>query len=164
MKKHLIIILPILILFTINVIGQNLLLVGEKSYLSTESYVLEANSDKIWINDLSLVFAKDGNSPLIGIRTETENVQISGKVIIYLDDGSVISLTDNGLSDYVDKITSSVYLLSEGDLNKIKNSNINTVRFTLLDKSGTEGTFGGNFSATNKSKIDFPKIISRFFE
>lgn len=164
MKKHFIIILSILILFTINTNGQNLLLVGEKSYPCTDTYVLESNSNKHYVNHLSLVFAKDGNSPLIGVRTETVNVQIREKVIIYLDDSSVISLTDNGLSDYVDKITSSVYLLTEEDLNKIKNSNINTIRFTLLDEYGTEGAFGGNFSATNKSKIDFSKIISEFFE
>ncbi len=156
MKKNFIILWTV-ILFTIGAKGQNLFFVGEKSYPCTESYVLHSNSNKFFINDLNLVFAKDKNSPLIGVRTKTENVQISGKLIIYLDDGTVISLTDSGFFDYVDKITSSVYLLSEEDLDKMKKSNINTIRFTLLDEYGSEGAFGGNFSATNKSKIHFSK-------
>jgi len=163
MKKQ-IIILSSLILFTISAKGQNLFLIGEKSFPCTKSYVLNSNSNKFFINNLSLVFSKGKNSALIGVRTETENVQIREKLIIYLDDSTVISLTNNGLFDYVDKITSSVYLISQEDLNKMKNSNINTIRYTLLNERGSEGAFGGNFSASNNSKIDFSKIVSEFFK
>lgn len=163
MKKHFIIILSVSIFFTINTIGQNLLLVDENSFLSSDSYILESNSNQNYIKDLEIVFAKDGNSPLIALKTTTLDVQIRGKIIIYLDNAAVISLVHNGLSDYVDKITSSVYLLSKNDLDKLKNSNINTIRFTLLDRYGNEGAFGGNFSAANKSNINFPSIITEFF-
>jgi len=161
MKKG-ITILTMILTFTLN--GQNLFFIGEKSFLSTENYSLKANSDKNYINDLDVKFAKDKNSKLIALSTKTLDVQFRGNLIIYLDDGTVITTSQVGIFDYVDKIALAVYYLTDEELDKMKKSNINTIRYSLKNEYGDDGTFGGNFTASNKSKIDFPDVISNFYK
>ncbi len=143
--------------------GQNLLFMGEQSYPSTETYTLHSNS--FGAGDLNVIFAKDGNTALFAVsRTSIDELVISGKLIIYLDDGKVITLKDKG-TDYVDKTSKAVYYLTDEGLNKMKNSNINTVRYTLERGDGPPSTNTGNYTASNKgdSKIDFPAVVSEFF-
>lgn len=146
--------------------GQNLFLIGEQSYPCTETFTLQSNSDEFYINDLNVLFAKDGKAALIAVSTKTEDVLIRGKLVIYLDDGMVLTSTDQGNYDYVDKIASAVYDLTDEELDKMRNSNIKTVRYALENEYGNASAFGGNFSASNKggSKVDFPVIISDFLK
>ena len=60
MKKILIIVIATLH-FTLTVKGQNLFLIGEKSYSCTQTITLQSNSDEFYINDLNVSLAKDGN-------------------------------------------------------------------------------------------------------
>ncbi len=159
-KQLLILIVLMSVSFTAN--GQNLFFIGDKSYPSTEIYSLEANSNNV--NDLNVAFVKDANSEFVGVRTKIPNDQFHGRLIIYLDDGTVISLEDQEIRDYVDGIASAVYLLQNDDLIKMKNSNINTIRYSLLDEGGFESAWSGNFSSSNKSNIDFSAIVAEFFE
>ena len=151
-----------LLFTTLSIKGQNLFFIGENSYPCTKTFTLQSNSDEFYINDLNVLFARDGKTPLFAVSTETKEVLIRGKLIIYLDDGTVITLTDNGNYEYVDKIASTVYYLTNEELSKMKNSNINTVRFTLESEDGSSSPFGGNFSASNKG-TQIKNIISEFF-
>lgn len=163
MIKNLII-LTATMFFVLTAQGQKFFFIGDKSYPCTEAFTLQSNSDEFYINDLNVLFAKDGNTALIVVSAETKDVLIRGKLIIYLDDGTVITLTDKGFFDYVNKVASAVYSLANEELGKIKNSNINTIRYSLENDYGQAGTFGGNFSASNRTKIDFPTLVSEFFE
>ena len=81
---------------------------------------------------MDLSIAKDGTTGFFAVRSTSESGLIfSGKLIIYLDDGAVITCIDSGKSDHVDETAISAYYLTNEDLSKIKNSNINTVRYTL---------------------------------
>ncbi|MBZ9730555.1 hypothetical protein LB467_12745 [Salegentibacter sp. JZCK2] len=153
-----------LMLLTFSMNGQNLFFIGEKSFPCTQDYVLKPNSDKFFINELNIKFAKDKENKILALSTKTENVGFSGKLIIYLDNGDVITTSREKIFDYVDKIALAIYYLTNDDLKKLKNSNINTVKYTLKDEYGDDGAFGGNFSASNKSKVDFSEIISEFYE
>ena len=162
MKKILGILIATLFL-TLPAKTQNLLFIGDQSYPSTESYTLQSNSNDA--NDLNVLLAKDGEKALFAVSTRTMyDLFIDGKLIIYLDDGAVITLNDNGFNDYVDKTTKAVYYLTDVELNKIKNSNINTVRYSLEQPDGVD--LGGNFTASNKgdSKTDFTAVVSEFFD
>ena len=123
------------------------------------------NSDEFYINDLNVLFAKDEKTPLLVVSTETIDVLIRGKLIIYLDNGTVLTLTEKGNYDYVDKIASTVFYLTNEELNKMKKSNINTVRYSLELEDNGVTPFGGNFTASNKgrTKTDFPALITEFF-
>lgn len=164
MKRPLIISMSIL-LISLTAGGQNLFFIGENSYPSTKSFTLKSNSDEYYINDLNILFARDGKSALFGVSTKTIEVFIRGRLMIYLDNGEVITLTDQGNYAYVDKIASAAYYLTNKELGKMKSSNINTVRYSLENEYGTKSAFGGDFSASNKGnpRIDFPAIISEFF-
>ena len=164
MKRNLIL-LFVALSCTLKSNGQNFFFIGEKSYPSTEVSSLKSNSDNDDIHDLNVLFAKDGTTGLIIVTTKTASkVRISEKLIIYLDDGTVISCINKGISDNVDDIASTAYYLTDDELNKMKKSNINTVRYVIKCAECSMSLSEGNHSASNKgsSKTDFPAILTKF--
>ena len=155
------------VLFTaLNAIGQEFFFIGENSYPCTETFTLQSNKDSE--PNLNVTFAKDSTIGLIIISRKTMyKVLIREKLFIYLDDGSVISCNDKGNNDQVDFIASAVYSLTNEDLSKMKNSNINTIKYTLKNETDSyiDMIGGGNYSASNKesSRTDFPTLINEFF-
>ena len=143
---------------TLAVNGQNLFFIGENSYPCTESFDLKSNLEDG--EDLNVLFAKDEATPIIAVTTQSskQGTKISGKLIIYLDDGKIITCIDRGESYYVDDTAKAVYSLSNDQVNKMKNSNINTVRYTL----NIYGIKEVNRSASNKG-ISTKDLINKFF-
>ena len=166
--KRILILVILAITFTIDTNGQNLVFIGENSFPSTETFTLPSNSDSEFINDLNLVFAKDGEKGLFVVSSKlVSTVRISGKLIIYLNDGTVITCIDKGINDNVDDIATSAYNLTNEELAKMKKSNINTVRYEIkCAECLTNPIYEGNYSASNKgsSEIDFTTVISEFFK
>lgn len=164
MKRILTIVIATLFI-TMSAKGQNFFFIGENSYPSTETFTLQSNSD---INDLDVLFAKGEEKALIIVSSKlVSTVRITGKLIIYLDNGTVVSSNEKVISDNVDDIASTVYELTEEDLSKLKNSNINTIRYVIKSTNIlAHPTSVGNHSASNKgdSKIDFPTLVTDFFE
>lgn len=154
--------------YAVNMNGQNFTFIGENSYPSTDKFTLQSNSENEDIGDLNLVFAKDKTTLLIVVSSKLTNVvKIAKKLIIYLDDGTVISCTDRGINDNVDDIAISAYHLTNAELNKMKNSNINTIRYEIVcPVCGLVNFWEGVYSASNKgdSRTDFTKIIKSFFK
>ena len=111
--KRLVFILTLVLAFSAKMNAQNFTFIGENSYPSTERFELQSNSDKEEISNLNLVFAKDGISPMIIVSSKlTDVVKIANKLIIYLDNGTVISCTDRGINDNVDDVATSSYRLT----------------------------------------------------
>ena len=166
--KRLVFILTLVLAFSAKMNAQNFTFIGENSYPSTERFELQSNSDKEEISNLNLVFAKDGISPIIIVSSKlTDVVKIANKLIIYLDDGTVISCTDRGINDNVDDIATSAYRLTPSEISKMKKSNINTVRYEIVCPiCGVFNIWEGVYSASNKesSKTDFTEVVEQFFE
>ena len=154
--------------FAVQVNAQNFAFIGENSYPSTERYELISNSDKEDIGNLNLAFVKDGISPLIIVSSKlTDAVKIANKLIVYLDDGTVISCTDRRINDNVDDVATSAYRLTSSEIGKMKGSNINTIRYEIVcPVCGVFNYWEGVYSASNKgsSKTDFTEVVERFFE
>ena len=148
--------------------SQNFAFIGENSYPSTKKFMLQSNSDKEGIGNLNLVFGKDGTTSLIIVSSKlTNGVKIAEKLIIYLDDGTVISCTDRGINDNVDDVAISAYHLTSSELRKMKSSNINTIRFEIICPiCGPFNSWEGVYSASNKgsSKTDFAKVVTEFYK
>ncbi len=165
--KRILILVILAITYTLETNGQNLVFIGENSYPSTETFTLQSNSDKERISDLNLIFAKDGTKKLLVVSSKlVSTVRISGKLIIYLDDGTVITCIDRGVKDNVDDIASSAYYLTNEELAKMKKSNINTIRYIIqCAECLANPLFEGNYSASNigNSKTDFTEIITEFY-
>lgn len=166
--KRILILVILAIGYVIEINGQNLVFVGENSYSSTETFTLKSNSDRDYITDLKLVFAKDGTKCLLVVSSKlVRTVRISGKLVIYLDDGTVIACIDRGIKDNVNDIASSAYSLTNEELSKLKNSNINTIRYQIeCAECLSNPLYEGNYSASNigSSKTNFPTVISEFYK
>ena len=150
-----------------NLKGQNFAFIREKIYPCTEKYTLKSNSDKEDIGDLNVVFAKDGETALVIVSSKlTDVVKIANKLIIYLDDGTVVSCTDRGINDNVDDVATSAYRLTSSEVGRMKKSNINTIRFEIVCPiCGPFNLWEGVYSASNKgsSKTDFKEVVEHFF-
>lgn len=101
---------------------------GRTAIQVQNGFELVSNSDKEDIGNLNLVFAKDGISPIIIVSSKiTDAVKIASNLIIYLDDGTVISCTDRGINENADDVAIAVYRLTFSEISKM-NGSINTVR------------------------------------
>ena len=161
MKKILFIAFATLFI-TIPAKGQNLLFIGDQSYPSSETYTLQS----YYTSDLNVLFAKDKDTPLFVVSMYSgSGIEINGSLIIYLNDGTVLKLKQKE-NDFVDNTSKAVYNMTDDELNQIKSSNINTVRYTLEHKEIDSHSDSGNFTASNNgdSIIDFPEIVSEFFD
>ena len=163
MNKTLITVCLILFLH-LGAIGQNLFFIGEKSYPCTESFTFQANSEGGGV--LNVLIAKDGADGLIAVKAKSNTrVTFSGKLIIYLVDGSVITCIDKGTSEHVDDLAIAVYNLTNEELNKMKVSNIHTIKFTLKCQPchGFYSYEEGNWTVSNKNN-NVSAVITEFFK
>lgn len=155
MKKMLIIIISILFAH-LSLNSQNLFLIGERSYLCSNKITLESNAQ--YEADLDVFLAKDGKSGVIGIIRKSKDGQVFvGKLIVYLEDGNVLTINESGVAEKVDDNAKSLYFLSNEQLISLRTSNIHTVKYSM-SWVGTD-----NFSASNKG-IKTNEIIDQFFK
>ncbi|MCZ2845121.1 MAG: hypothetical protein O2U61_01265 [Candidatus Bathyarchaeota archaeon] len=170
----------ILLLTSGLVSSQNLFFIGEESYPSTRSFRLSSNSDidsrglHGGLYSLNITIAKNENKGMLVLSTKTlTGLFIKGKTLVYLENGDVISCVDRGIYDKVNGISTTVYRLTSGEIDALKDSNIHTIRFNLKCGECESSTEEGSFSASNRSsgygmsakdKIDVPKLVRSLFD
>lgn len=148
--------------------AQSLFFIGNKSYPSTEAISLYSKS--YVSKSINVIIARNGMSGIIALSTESMlGTIIRGKAFIYLDDGSVITLVDRGLYDKENNIATTVYYLTPQEIEMIRGSNINTIRFSIKCKSCVSATDEGSYSVINShnpiyGRADFHMLISELFE
>ena len=145
-----------------NLSAQNLFFIGSKSYPSTGSFDLLIKTDYGEEETLGCLIAKNISTGffVISRKTMTGSV-IKGNAVIYLDDGSVITLLDKGRRDYVDGTSTNVYTLTAAEIIKLKNSIINTVRFSIKcpQEPHCYSSEDGNFTASNSEMRIFNETL-----
>ena len=113
--------------------SQNLTFIGENSYPSTIEFEFE-NKEK----DLFITFLKDNENILIMLKTEDAldflKPTIDGKMIMYLNNGTVISSSAPSYKDYVDEFCISIYPIAKSDITDIILGEINSIRYAIVDK------------------------------
>lgn len=159
------IILIAALFITVPTKAQNLFFIGESSYPCTETIPLQSNSDS---NDLNVLFAKDKTTALLVVTIESPffDSSFGEKLIIYLDDGTVITCIGRAKHDFVDDKPLAVYNLTNEQLSKMKTSNLNTVRFGLKFDIGSLSPEERYFTASNKSinKTNVPALLIELME
>ena len=155
-------VLTLAFFITITVKGQNLFFIGENSFPCTETLTFQSNADDS--DDLNVLFAKDGDTALIAVIAQSSiRLIFSERLIIYLEDGSVITSNQRKVYDYVDNLSKAAYLLTDEQLTKLKTSNIHTIRYSLeLRHSDGELMLERSRTASNKG-ISTKTIIKNFF-
>lgn len=168
-------ILGLIILFMTllnNVKGQNLFFIGNKSFPCSGSFKLQVGDDSNGM--LSCLVAKNGTSGFFVLSKEIRTgSEIRGNAIIYLDDGNVITLIDKGKRDFVDNTSTNVYNLTLSEIDKLKNSIINTIRFTIkcpgsVCMSSEDGNFTGKniasgYGVSEKNRINTTEYFNELF-
>lgn len=166
MKKSILIVPVFTLLFTLSMSGQNLFFMGSNSYHCTETFTLKTDSNSFFATDLNVLFAKDGEGAVIILNSETGGDLIRGRVFVYLEDGAVITLEEEEKWDFVNERASAVYHLTYEDFQKLKNSNVHTVRYWVTEEQDdlTDKSRGFRYSASNKDgDLNFAKAVTEFF-
>jgi len=171
--KHILILTILLMILSDSLFCQNVLFIGNKKYPSTETFILKSNKE--WNGyDLNVSIAKTEELGIIVLSTNVFDcsVRIYGNILIYLEDGSVISCIDRAKFDCVDGKTTTLYNLNKIEINQLKVSNINTIRFSLKCVDCISSTGEGKYSASNKGnqddnpvkeKVDVSILIDKLF-
>ena len=125
MKRYL-----VLLLLPIFSFGQELFFIGESSYQSTYTFNLNGFDGEPEV--LRILFAKNNDSNYIVAQTDRVlEVKFVDKLLIYLNNGDIISLPSPVKTDYVNETTTGMYLLSDENVNKLKETNINSIAYSL---------------------------------
>lgn len=154
-----------------DIFSQNVFVIGNKNYKATEKIPFENSGEDKY---LEVAIGKDNESGFLILSCQsTTGVLIKGKAIIYLDNGTVITCLDKGIRDFVNQTATSVYKLTLSELETLKKSNINSIRFSLKCSDCAYSTEQGDFVSTNpykydekanRVKADFPVMVSKLFE
>lgn len=154
--------------------AQNTFFVGNSTYESTAEYEL-LSDEQIGGENLNVMIAKNGNAGFFIVSTDLyfDHLRIKGKLLIYLDDKTVITCTDKGKYDYVNNTATAIYHLTEGEIRKLQNSNIFSIRFSIgsIYKDSYGSTMGAHSVRNhpnpkffiNNERIDFPSIINGLY-
>lgn len=153
MNFKIILIIPIL-LFSLNVLGQNIIYKGNKQYSATKTWLFKCENYS-WTGDLEVQIAKtfEGGYLRLSIDVPDEMFFIGGPVYVFLADGSMITCSDKGIRDNVDGKSIALYVFIKSEIEKLKILDIQKIRFTVRDISGVNGGPTGNFTAKNKIDV-----------
>lgn len=143
MKKQLLITILSLLLY-ISVNGQNYIYRGENQYESTNTWEFSLNAH-YWTSNPEIIIAKNntGGFLMISIVVPFNSDSIKGNLTIILDDGTMIKCIDKGMKDYVDNTSTKLYNLTMAEIEKMKISKINKIRFNIYRDNGnyTKGEY-----------------------
>ena len=149
--------------------SQNSIYIGTTSYQATDSWRFTVNNN-FSLEKTYVTIAKKGTGGLImlTIPTSTEG-KIKGDIIIYLEDGNAIKCLDRNIRDQLNNEIMAVYYLSQADIQKMSNSDILNIRFTLShypyeDKNYlTENSYTTLFEKYKSYKHSTAQEISNLF-
>ncbi|MBP6424518.1 MAG: hypothetical protein KA278_02220 [Flavobacterium sp.] len=124
-------ILTITLVLSINTyFSQNNIYIGTSKFDANYTWRFKINGG--WIQgDGLLTFAKRNGGGMLLLSVKDFNGNIDGNIFIYLKDGSVIKCIDRNINDNVDHYTMAVYYLSLSEVELLKHSDIEDVRFTV---------------------------------
>ena len=143
-----------LLLLPALVFSQNLVFIGENSYPSSKVLVFENKYD-----DVEISFIRDEDNIKVYLLTNYiygyKKPSVSDKLILYLNDGNVITSNKPDITDYVDKNCVSIYPLTNDDISKLTKSDINTIRYTIV----TSSTYENEARTAKNTKLGTYEII-----
>lgn len=112
MKKS-ITIIGIMFLFVCSLSSQNRCFVGEKSYLCSKEVAFKYPGRQG--NKLTIKFLKEKDVGMIALTIDasTNMYKITGKILIYLENGTVIACIDRNKYDFANREATTIYHLTK---------------------------------------------------
>jgi hypothetical protein len=161
-----------LLLLTNICYAQNTFFIGKQKFPATEKISFKMNAAGHYGFDC--IIAKRQEGGLIALSTESmTGVLIRGTAYLYLDEGTIITLIDRKIYDYVDNTATTVYYLTESEIQTLRSENISKIRFSLKCGQCSMSSEEGSFSAVNEqlsmdllgseSKVDIPALVENLY-
>jgi len=140
MKKITTICTMLLFVYTANSQGrffadnQGSFFIGENSYpCSGELYFsYPCNEIRGTMRTLYVRFIRDGSVGMIALSVSARSSmeRIAGKILVYLEDGTVITSFGGNKFDFVNNKATTIYRFPTDHIKKMRNSNISQIRFS----------------------------------
>lgn len=86
----------------------------------------------------------------IAVKTTDAKFFIGGVIYVYLEDNTIIVCTDKGVRENKDNTTTAWYSFSAVEMNKLKMTNIGSIRFSIRGVPALFSSQIGTFTAVNK--------------
>lgn len=148
---------------------------GNRIYEATCYKTLSPFEDNCIEFGCELSIVKNGKSGFLILKTSEMIDKYKGKVYIYLDDNTIITLLNTNKQWRVNGVLHGQFTLTENEIIKLKNSNIRAIRFWTCSSSEFSSLCEDakeyyNPPCTNfflkkiNVRIDFPKMISDLFD
>jgi len=129
--------------------SQNTIFIGTKSYSATKWWnFLNAGVYESWLpnSTLSVCFVKSSSGGMLVFSAESlySDYNIGGKIMIYMNDGSVISLNNRISKDHADRHSTVIYSLNGTQITNLKTNDILQIRYSIISQYTKDGYTAGN--------------------
>lgn len=122
-----------------------------KQYPATTSWdFICENYALTGITKVQIAKTDKGGTLKLAMETTDPAFNISGTVYIYLSDSSIIVCTDKGIRENIGNQIISYYTFSSIEMNKLKKTDIQSLRFNITGNQKKFSSQIGNFTALNK--------------
>ena len=126
----------------------------DKTYPATPNWNFISENYAL-TGDVMVQIAKVQTGGILKLAVSTTNPEfiIKGTVYIYLTDNTIITCTDKGDFESQGDTITSYFVLSNKEMQQIKKTNIQSIRFNIQGKSNSFSSQVGNFTAINKKSF-----------
>lgn len=121
-----------------------------------------------------IAIAKDGKKGFFIIKLPYSDTNFKGKAYIYLDDNSIITLIYKGTQWKVNDQLFGQFNLTETEITKLQESNINAVRYWTCPIKGIEDcgeaseyynkSFTDDILKNKIERVDFPNLVKGLYQ
>jgi hypothetical protein len=160
----------ILLLLPTYLFSQEYLYVGTNKYKSTKAWECTIEGGYPEFGNATLSVAKKSNGAYFIVSVDTHH-PLKGTVMIYLENGDAIKCSDTEMKDQHDGFSIGIYNLSLAEVEKMKKSNIASVRvscimysydmysFTIKNYYKMESYYGEDLKLTNLTASDITELM-----
>ncbi|WP_369754019.1 hypothetical protein [Flavobacterium sp. WC2409] len=147
--------LVLLLLVSFTVSSQELMSFnGHKGYKATSqwNFICENYALTGFVN---VQIAKTDTNGILKLAVETTNPKfiIAGTIYVYLTDNTIITCLDKGNSEVNGNTIIGYYSFSNSEMEKLKNTDIASIRFNIKGDYNVFSSQLGNFTAYNKTSL-----------
>lgn len=127
---------------------------GSKQYPATNSWNFICEQYALTgASNIQIAKTETGGALKLAVETTDLAFTISGIVYIYLADNTIIVCSDKGVREKTANQIVSYYSFSPIEMNKLKKTDIQSIRFNIKGTTNKFSSQIGNFTAVNK--IDY---------
>jgi hypothetical protein len=141
--------------FTLGISAQETLKFKNKVYSASTVWNFYCD-EYAYSSKLKVQIAKAENSAILklSIDTSNENLFIGNKILIVLNDGNLIYCADKNMREGFGEEKATYYLLTNFEINQLKKSDIENIRFQIIGNESKFSSKTGYFSASKKQAFE----------